>query len=132
MGSDEDSTERAVNRKVLVINHGLDAQQAKADGDPILSEEHMRAGRLIEADPSPLIAAIRAYTVDAPNDEPNGDAERECAALGEALLADGNIEAARDHYASMMDAEIGRLVALREAAEAYFGGDFSKAEDDNG
>lgn len=86
-----------------------------------------------------LVAAIRAFTVDMPDDQPNGEAERHLlrlnaaldpehwrrtsralsSAAGERLLSEANGAAA-----AMCEALADDTQRLREAAEAFFGGDF--------
>lgn len=131
MGSEEDSTARRY------IADGMRTQAADTrrwarnpfchspDETLAMAHEYDRAARLIEADPSQLIAAIRAFTVDASGGGPNGEAELELARLGDAL-AGGDIEVAGNAYVRMNEADADRLKALRVAAEAYFGGDFGK------
>ncbi len=67
--------------------------------------------------------AIRAFTVDAPNDEPNGERERQLEVLGQALER-GDLRVARKAYVYMCEASANNLRELRVAAEAHFGGDF--------
>lgn len=70
-----------------------------------------------------LKTAIRTFTVDAPNDEPNGERERQLEVLGQALER-GDIRVARKAYSRMCEAGADDLRALRIAAEGHFGGDF--------
>lgn len=72
-----------------------------------------------------LIDAIRALTVDAPNDQPNGERERQLDLLGQALDR-GDMRSARKAYVLMCEAGANDLKYLRIAAEAHFGGDFRK------
>ena len=70
-----------------------------------------------------ITTAIRAFTVDMPNDEPNGARERQIEVLGQAL-ARGDLRTARRAYSFMCEAGANDLRALRIAAEEYFGEDF--------
>ncbi len=82
---------------------------------------------LVDAQPIPgraaLTQAIRAFTVDMPNDEPNGARERQLEVLGQALER-GDLRTARKAYGFMCEAGADDLKALRVAAEECFGGDF--------
>ncbi len=82
-----------------------------------------------------LIAAIRAVTVDMPNDQPNGPAERALLDLEAMLDLSGwnwsDAETCRRRLANVNDAMAKLCEALaddarrlRIAAEAHFGGDF--------
>lgn len=74
---------------------------------------------------SALAAAIRAFTVDAPNDEPNGPMEASLLALRFAL-GRGDMKSARRYYREMCSQMSDDTKTLRVAAEGYFGGDFRK------
>lgn len=77
-----------------------------------------------------LAQAIRAFTVEAPDDQPNGPAEKALLDLEAALAGypwrNPAIDAARDAAARLCEALADDTKRLREAAEAYFGGDFTK------
>lgn len=84
----------------------------------------------------PLVAAIRAFTVDAPNDEPNGIVEQQIELLG-ALLDPKKWGHLNIEQRALLKSAHGAMAALCEsladdtkglcvAAEAYFGGDFRK------
>lgn len=80
-----------------------------------------------------LKAAIRRQTIEMPGDEPNGPAEALFFALGEALKPCGDMALHWDKFAHVRELfyDFGMaLVAdeneLREAADAYFGEDFTK------
>ena len=73
-----------------------------------------------------IAKAIRAFTIDMPNDEPNGPRERQLEVLGQALER-GDLRTARRAYGFMCEAGGDDLMALRVAAEAHFGGDFRAA-----
>lgn len=70
-----------------------------------------------------LTTAIRAFTIDMPNDQPNGEREKQLDLLGQALDR-GDIRAARKAYSLMCEAGADDLKALRVAAEEHFGEDF--------
>ena len=74
-----------------------------------------------------LVAAIRAITVEAPDDRPNGPAEQALLDLEKALdprVGCAGLNAAREAAAALCEALADDTRALRIAAEAYFGGDF--------
>ena len=73
-----------------------------------------------------IVKAIRAFTVDMPNDEPNGPRERQLEVLGQALER-GDLRIARRAYGLMCEAGADDTRTLRVAAEAHFGGDFRAA-----
>ncbi len=70
-----------------------------------------------------LRTAIRVFTVEAPNDEPNGDTERYLQQLQEALDG-GSMARALAALTMMRNALSDDTKALRVAAERFFGGDF--------
>lgn len=72
-----------------------------------------------------LTAAIRTFTDEAPNDEPNGPTEGDLLALRFAL-GRGDMKSARRHFRDMCTHWSADTKALRVAAEGYFGGDFRK------
>ena len=74
-----------------------------------------------------LARAIRAFTVDMPNDQPNGDAERHLLRLDKALRR-GDLSRARDAFAAMCGAQADQLRELRIAAESHLGGNFKDPE----
>lgn len=72
-----------------------------------------------------LRRAIRTFTVEAPNDEPNG--ETECFILRLRLaLEERDIEKSRAEFLSLMTSLAEDTRTLRIAAEKFFGGDFRK------
>lgn len=84
-----------------------------------------------------LEAAIRAITVEAADDEPNGPAESAMLHLERALdpdswhaSAEARVEHAREAAEALCVALADETKRLREAAEAFFGGDFRKPVDD--
>jgi len=97
------------------------AAAGKAVGDGI--DALASAAALNAAGKVQLTAAIRAFTVDAPDDQPNGERERQLDSLGHALER-GDVRAARKAYSLMCAAGADDLKALRVAAEMHFGGDF--------
>jgi hypothetical protein len=100
----------------LGIDPTVEPRSVKGDG--VLDSETGVAGALMRA--------IRAFTVDAPNDQPNGPAERALVRLGDALDAadwPGSREA-RVAYSELCERSADDIRDLRIAAETYFGGDF--------
>lgn len=84
-----------------------------------------------------LQRAIRAITVDKLDDSPNGPAERALDDLVCALSPDiwhesdaARVLLAREAAARMCEAMADDTKRLREAAEAFFGGDFRAPPDD--
>lgn len=82
-----------------------------------------------------LIRAIRAFTVEAPDDQPNGKAEKALRDLDEALNPGrwpketfGGLAKACDAAANLNEALADNVRALRIAAEEFFGGDFRAQE----
>lgn len=95
--------------------------------------------RVLDRRADALKKAIRAITVDLPDDEPNGEAERQLLRLEAAvehLTTWAPTNPAMARRLSMVSDAAAKLCAaladdtkkLREAAEAYFGGDFSKPD----
>jgi len=78
-----------------------------------------------------LVAAIRAFTVDMPNDQPNGEAERQLGILSDALHGQ-NLRKAIEAFVRYCDAEADQIKALRIAAEAYFSEDFRNPDSQPG
>lgn len=68
-----------------------------------------------------LVAAIRRFTVDMPDDQPNGEAERQLLRI-EALCV-RELRSALAEYCSAVAAD---TKELREAASAYFGLNFKE------
>jgi hypothetical protein len=91
----------------------LDVHRIDGDAEPTLAVSSSEG----------LIRAIRAFTVDAPNDEPNGAAEAALSKLGEALRScDRN--RALNAYEAYCAAAADDTGNLRKAAEGYFGVSF--------
>lgn len=75
-----------------------------------------------------LKQAIRAFTIEGPNDTPNGPAEEALSLLGDALEK-GNLRAARACFERLCEHLADDTMALRIAAEAFFGGDFRAVQE---
>lgn len=84
-----------------------------------------------------LIAAIRAITVDLPDDQPNGPAERALLHLqdmldpgywpwGDVAACQRRLSQVNGAMAELCEALANETRDLRVAAEAHFGGDFRK------
>lgn len=74
-----------------------------------------------------LKAAIRAITVDAPDDQPNGPAEALIEPISKAILV-GDCASLRVMWPEFLEHLADDVGALRRAADAAFGEDFSKPE----
>lgn len=70
-----------------------------------------------------LIGAIRAFTRELPDDDPNGPHEADIEALNYALKR-GDAKAAKQYAADLCKHLSEAVKRLRIAAEAHFGGDF--------
>lgn len=93
---------------------GEDLDEKRAFGEAMEVERQKREA---------IVEAIRAFTVEGPNDAPNGDFETQLEVLGHALER-GDLRVARKAYQLMCGHAAKDRRALRLAAEAYFGGDF--------
>lgn len=74
-----------------------------------------------------LVQAIRRFTWDAPNDQPNGETEAAILDL-ETALTGGDLDAARRAFSVMMRASADDVTELREAAEIAIPGVDFKGE----
>lgn len=70
-----------------------------------------------------LAAAIRAFTVDAPNGKPNGPAEYAFGQLRRHLKK-GDMSNARKAFEAFAEHSADQVRELRIAAEEHMGGDF--------
>lgn len=113
--------------------HGSAYSVAGCDGERV-EVRRVRDAEESERDDraASLIKAIRAITVDMPDDQPSGEAERQLIRLEKAVeaLPRGARGAAAvcDAAAKLCEALADDTRRLRIAAESYFGGDFRSPE----
>lgn len=88
-----------------------------------VSRDGLHVCERVELEQARLTAAIRRFTVEMPDDEPNGPAQALALDLAAAFDCDDMRNAHRffKRFCEALDADVQEL---REAAESYFGGDF--------
>lgn len=126
----------AVNHFDRHLSHLADEDQPHAKILIAATEQHLvhqeRSQRLIAA-AQRFTNAIRRFTVEAPNDKPNGPVEEAIVGLLNSLSKSSYVafgprafNIANGWGAKLCQALADDTKELREAADAYFGGDFTK------
>lgn len=82
--------------------------------------------RCLRARAAELKAVIRRQTVDAPDDEPNGPTEERLERMFDELKKCSLSVAAKEAVSLFVEGVADDNAALRRAAEAYFGENFSR------